>query len=58
MSIDVLNSALGFLSRRINQYVSVSSEDPSIDEVTITIMRLSEDDVADVIRRLEALPNV
>jgi putative Mg2+ transporter-C (MgtC) family protein len=58
MSIDLLNQALGYRARRIVRYVSVPSADPQFEEVIITIKRLSADDVADIIRQLEALPEV
>jgi putative Mg2+ transporter-C (MgtC) family protein len=58
MSLDILNSALGFRAQRISRYISVPSSDPSIEEVNITIKRLSADDMTDIIRKLAALPNV
>lgn len=58
MSIDTLNNALGYRARRIIRYISTPSTDPPFEEVTITIKRLSADDVTDIIRQLEALPNV
>jgi putative Mg2+ transporter-C (MgtC) family protein len=58
MSIDTLNNALGYRARRIIRYISSPSTDPLFEEVTITIKRLSADDVTDIIRQLEALPNV
>ena len=58
MSIDTLNNALGYRARRIIRHTSALSTDPLFEEVTITIKRLSADDVTDIIRQLEALPNV
>jgi putative Mg2+ transporter-C (MgtC) family protein len=58
MSIELLNNALGYRARRIVRYVSGPSSDPQFEEVIITIKRLSADDVADIIRQLEALPEV
>jgi hypothetical protein len=58
MSIDTLNNALGYRARRIIRHTSAPSTDPLFEEVTITIKRLSADDVTDIIRQLEALPNV
>ena len=57
MSLDVLNIALDN-SHRISRYISVPSSDPSCDEMNITIKRLSAEDMADIVRRLSALPNV
>jgi len=58
ISIDTLNNALGYRARRIIRYISAPSTDPLFEEVTITIKRLSAYHVTDIIRQLEALPNV
>jgi putative Mg2+ transporter-C (MgtC) family protein len=58
MSIDTLNNILGYRSRRVTRYVSVLAPDPQYEEVTITLQRLSVDDVAEIVRQLEALPEV
>jgi putative Mg2+ transporter-C (MgtC) family protein len=58
MSIETLNNALGFPSRRISRHISSPSSNPSFDEVNFTIMRLSADEMADILRKLAALPNV
>jgi hypothetical protein len=58
MSIGTLNNALGYRARRIIHYISAPSTDPLFEEVTITIRHLSADDVTDITRQLEALPNV
>jgi putative Mg2+ transporter-C (MgtC) family protein len=58
MSVDILNNALGYRARRVTRYVSVISTDPQFEEVTITVQRLSANDVTEIIRLLEALPSV
>lgn len=58
MSIDTLNNALGYRSRRVTRYVSVPASDPQFEEVTVTLQRLSSTDVTDIVHPLEALPNV
>jgi putative Mg2+ transporter-C (MgtC) family protein len=58
MSMDSLNAALDFSSRRISRYVCVPSSDPALDEVNFTIKRLSSDDMTTIIRKLADLPNV
>lgn len=58
MSIDDLNTVLGFRARRIIRYVSAPASDPQFDDVRIIITRLSADDAAEIVQKLEALPNV
>jgi putative Mg2+ transporter-C (MgtC) family protein len=58
MSIDTLNNAPGYRSRRVTRYVSVPASDPQFEEVTVTLQRLSSTDVTDIVHQLEALPNV
>ena len=58
MSLDILKDTLGFPGRRISQFVCVASSDPSMDDVTLTIKRLSGDNMAEIIRKLGAMPNV
>jgi putative Mg2+ transporter-C (MgtC) family protein len=58
LSIAALDAALGYRARRITRYVSAPSEDPSFDEIAITLTRLSADDIETVIRELRALSSV
>jgi hypothetical protein len=58
MLIDTLNNALGYCACRIIPHASAPAADPLFEEVTITIKRLSADDLTDIIRQLKALPNV
>jgi putative Mg2+ transporter-C (MgtC) family protein len=58
MSMDRLNAVLGFRAQRIARYVSAPSADPKYDEISIIITRLSSSDAAEIIRQLEALPEV
>ena len=55
---NALDNALGYRACRIIPHTSAPSTDPIFEEVTITIKRLAVDDVTDIIRQLEALPNV
>jgi len=58
ISLDLLSSALGLSARRISRYISEPSSDPGLDEVHITIKRLSSDDIAEILRKLSSLPDV
>lgn len=58
MSLDRLNDALGYRARRIVRYVSSPSENPQFEDVSIVITRLSGEDAAEIVRRLEMLPDV
>jgi putative Mg2+ transporter-C (MgtC) family protein len=58
LSIDSLNQALGYRSRRITRYVSSHSEDVEFDDILITVTHLSAADITEIIRQLETLPDV
>jgi putative Mg2+ transporter-C (MgtC) family protein len=58
MSLAVLEKALGFPAQRISRYISVPSAETDCDLYEITIKRLSEDDMVNVVRKVAALPNV
>jgi putative Mg2+ transporter-C (MgtC) family protein len=58
LSIDVLNQALGYRSRRITRYISTNSSELGFDDILINLNRLTATDVADIIRQLKALPDV
>lgn len=58
LSADTLSRTLGYRARRITRYVSVATEDPTIDDVTLTVTRLTTEDIADMIRQLRKLPYV
>jgi putative Mg2+ transporter-C (MgtC) family protein len=56
LSIETINDALGYRSRRITRFVSTQSEDS--DDIRLTITHLSPADIIDIIQRLKALPEV
>ena len=58
ISIDVLNNVLGYRARRITRYVSVPSNDADSENISLSLMRLSADDISEIVRRLKALPGV
>jgi len=58
ISIDVLNNALGYRARRITRYVSVPSSDADSDSISLSLTRLSADDISEIVRQLKALPGV
>jgi len=58
MSLAVLEKALGFPAQRISRYISVPSAETDCDLYEITIKRLSEDDMVNVVRKVASLPNV
>lgn len=58
MTLDTLKDVLGFRAHRISRFVCVPGPDGLSDEVTITIKRLSNDDKADIVRKLSGLPAV
>jgi putative Mg2+ transporter-C (MgtC) family protein len=58
VSIDVLNATLGYRARRIVRYISQQTEDPAVDDIAVTVTRLSAEDIVEIIRLLKALPFV
>jgi putative Mg2+ transporter-C (MgtC) family protein len=58
MSLTILEKALDYRAQRISRYISIPSSDPSCEEFEVTIKRLSEEDMAEIIRKLATLPNV
>jgi putative Mg2+ transporter-C (MgtC) family protein len=58
LSIETVNDALGYRSRRITRYVSTQSENKDSDDIRLTITHLSAADIIDIIQRLKALPEV
>lgn len=58
LSIDVINQALGYRARRIIRYVSTPAGDGEMDNILITVSRLSVTDVTEIIRQLKTLPDV
>jgi putative Mg2+ transporter-C (MgtC) family protein len=58
VSISVINTALGYRSRRIAQFVSTAAEDGPVDEIDITFVRISPGDVSEMIDLLKSAPGV
>lgn len=58
LSLDGVNAALGVSTGRISRFVCVPASDDGVDEVTLTIKRLSTDGMDDIVRKLSALPHV
>jgi putative Mg2+ transporter-C (MgtC) family protein len=58
MSVDILNQALGARARRVTRYISIPTDDPAVEEVSIVVSRISSDDSAEVVQALKALPCV
>ena len=58
MSVETLNQALGYRAKRITRYVSLPAEDAALDDISITLTRLSVDDIAEIVRLLKQLPYV
>jgi putative Mg2+ transporter-C (MgtC) family protein len=58
MSMGMLDTALGYRARRVTRYVAQPGEDGAHDIVHLTLSRLSDADIAEVVAALKALPNV
>ena len=58
MSLKTLNEALGSRTQRIKQFVVHPSELAELDEITITISRISSRDILEMIRELRKIPCV
>jgi putative Mg2+ transporter-C (MgtC) family protein len=58
MSVGALDTALGYRARRITRYVAQPGEDGAHDIVHLTLSRLSDADIAEVVAALKGLPNV
>jgi putative Mg2+ transporter-C (MgtC) family protein len=58
MSLATLEKVLDYRAQRISRYILIPSLDPSCEEFEVTIKRLSEEDMTEIIRKLAALPIV
>jgi putative Mg2+ transporter-C (MgtC) family protein len=58
LSIAALDAALGYRARRITRYIARPGETPGLEDVTITLSRLSPKDIADIERDLAAMRGV
>jgi putative Mg2+ transporter-C (MgtC) family protein len=58
LSIAALDTALGYRARRISRYIARPSETEGLEEVLITLTRLSPKDVEDIVADLTKIPGV
>jgi len=58
VTIDAIQTALGYRARRITRFVVMPGEDAEFDEVSIRVTRLSAGDLKEMIGQLQALPHV
>jgi putative Mg2+ transporter-C (MgtC) family protein len=58
LSIAALDSALGYRARRISRYIAKPSETEGLEDVTITLTRLSPKDVEEIVGDLAKVPGV
>jgi putative Mg2+ transporter-C (MgtC) family protein len=55
ISVEVINQALGYRARRIVRYIAAPCEDPRLDEILISVTRLAERDIDEMVTQLRAL---
>jgi putative Mg2+ transporter-C (MgtC) family protein len=58
LSFDTLHETLGYRASRITRYVASPTDDPALDEVALSVSRLSEREISEIVHQLEALPCV
>jgi putative Mg2+ transporter-C (MgtC) family protein len=58
MSTAALDAALGYRAKRISRFVATPGNEPGREDVTITLTRLTPNDIDEIIRQLGALPHV
>jgi putative Mg2+ transporter-C (MgtC) family protein len=58
LSIAALDTALGYRARRIVKYVATPSETPGLEDVSITLARLTPNDVLEIENALARIPGV
>jgi putative Mg2+ transporter-C (MgtC) family protein len=58
LSIAALDAALGYRARRITRYIAKPSETEGLEDVTITLTRLSPKDIGEIISDLAKVPGV
>lgn len=58
VSIATLDTALGYRARRITRFIAKPGESEGLEEVEITLTRLSPKEVDDVVRDLAKIPGV
>jgi putative Mg2+ transporter-C (MgtC) family protein len=58
ISTAALDAALGYRAKRISRYVATPADAPGHEDVTITLTRLTPNDVDEIVRQLGTLPHV
>jgi putative Mg2+ transporter-C (MgtC) family protein len=58
LSLAALDAALGYRARRITKYIARPSETPGLEDVSITLTRLSPNEVAEIREELARLQGV
>jgi len=58
LSLAALDAALGYRARRVTRYVATPSETPELEDIAITLTRLTPNDVAEIEKSLAALQGV
>jgi putative Mg2+ transporter-C (MgtC) family protein len=58
LPVEELDKILGYRSRRITRFIRVPTEDADLDEITLTLARISPGDVAEIEKQLKATPSV
>lgn len=58
LPMGAINDAVGYRSRRISHYICTQSEDAAFDQIHITLMHVSPEDVTEVMDILKRIPDV
>jgi putative Mg2+ transporter-C (MgtC) family protein len=58
MSAAALDAALGYRARRISRYIATPGSAPDREDVTLTMSRLTPQDIDEIVRQLSAMPHV
>jgi putative Mg2+ transporter-C (MgtC) family protein len=58
LPMGTINDAVGYRSRRISLYTSTQSEDPDIDEIGLTLIHVTPEDVTEIVDILKRIPDV
>jgi putative Mg2+ transporter-C (MgtC) family protein len=58
LSVQALDAALGYRSKRITRYVASPSEDHGVEDVHLTLKRITPQDIEEIMALLRAMPHV
>ena len=58
LSLAALDAALGYKARRVSRYVATPNETPGLEDVSVTMTRLSPKDVDEIEKLLASLQGV